>query len=83
MEVIETIRAFLIKENMMDADMKIDETDSLLEEGIIDSLGIQALVAFLEETYDITVEEDDLMPDNFDTLEAIKDYVENKQENRS
>jgi len=79
MDVIAQIRDFLVKEKLMDADAIITETDSLLEEGIIDSLGIQSLVTFIESTYGITVEEDDLMPDNFDTLEAIKEYIDAKR----
>jgi len=79
MDVIEEIRAFLVKEKLMEVSASLSDTDSLLEEGIIDSLGIQSLVAFLESSYGITVDEDDLMPDNFDTVNAIKEYVEKKR----
>ncbi len=79
MDVIDEIRSFLIEEKLMDSDATLTETDSLLEEGVIDSLGIQTLVSFIESQYGITVDEDDLMPDNFDSLFAIKEYIDEKR----
>lgn len=53
--------------------------ESLLETGTIDSMGVLQLVAFLESTYGIKVEDDDLMPENFDTIAAITSFVERRQ----
>ena len=53
--------------------------DSLLETGTLDSVGVMQLVAFLETTYGIKVEDDDLMPENFDTLAAISSFVRGRQ----
>jgi acyl carrier protein len=72
------VREFLTKELGKDV-TTIDAGESLLESGTLDSVGVLRLVAFLEQTYSIRVGDDDLMPDNFDTLAAISTFVENRQ----
>lgn len=54
-----------------------DDT-SFLEEGIVDSTGILELVTFLENTYGITIEDDELIPENLDSLKNVTAYVERK-----
>jgi acyl carrier protein len=49
---------------------------SLLEGGILDSLSLLRLVVFLEERFGITVGEADLLPENFDTVDAICAYIQ-------
>jgi len=78
MSIIEQLQQFMVEQKYIKDAAEISATDSLLEHGIIDSVGIQQLVVFLEEKYGVTVEEDDLMPENFDTLEAIDSYVKSK-----
>lgn len=53
--------------------------DSLLENGILDSLGILDVVAFLEAEFRIRVTDDDLVPEHFETLERLSAFVERKQ----
>jgi acyl carrier protein len=73
-----TVRGFLTRELGKDVE-QIGNDESLLESGTIDSVGVMQLVAFLEKTYAITVEDDDLMPDNFDTITAIASFIERRQ----
>jgi acyl carrier protein len=54
----------------------LSDTESLLEAGLIDSTGILELVAFLEERFKIDIADADLIPANFDSIEAIVAYVE-------
>ncbi len=51
---------------------------SMIEKGIIDSTGVLELVAFLERTYDIRVEDADMVPENLDTLDNIEKFVARK-----
>lgn len=51
---------------------------SLLSEGIIDSAGVIELVAFLEEEFAITVEDEEIVPDNLDSVNKIEKYVTKK-----
>ena len=54
------------------------DDDSLLEKGIIDSTGVLELVSFIEETFDIRVEDDELIPDNLDSINKLVLYVGRK-----
>lgn len=54
-----------------------DDT-SFLEEGIVDSMGIMELVAFVEDEFNTKVEDEELVPDNFDSVSKLADYVRRK-----
>ena len=79
MSMVDELKKFLVEQKYIENADELGVDDSLLEEGVIDSVGIQQLVNFLEEKYKIKVEEDDLMPDNFDSLSAIEEYVNDKK----
>lgn len=63
----EFIRSELIRERFT----KFKDTDNLIETGIIDSLGIQRLLLYLEAAFSIHISDDELIPDNFETIDAI------------
>jgi acyl carrier protein len=78
-EVKTTIREFLVENFLFgDADNLQDDT-SFSEEGIIDSTGILELVTFLEETFDISVDDEELIPENLDSLSNIAEYLKRKK----
>jgi acyl carrier protein len=52
--------------------------DSLLDKGVLDSTGVLELVAFLEERYAIKVEDEEVIPDNLDSMQNIATYVVRK-----
>ena len=56
----------------------LKEDTSFLEEGIIDSTGILELVMFLEETYRIEIEDEELVPENMDKLRNIARFLDRK-----
>jgi acyl carrier protein len=56
----------------------IDSAASLIEGGVIDSLGVLSLVGFLEETFGIAVADDDMMPENLDSIDALVAFVARK-----
>ena len=53
----------------------LDDDASLLELGVLDETGILELVLFVEETYGVTVNRDDLSPESFDSVNSISSYV--------
>jgi len=53
---------------------------SLLDAGIIDSTGVLELVSFLETTFGIEVQDDEMLPENLDSIRAIASYVSRKLE---
>jgi len=74
------IRQFIV-ENFLFGDGQVLKDDtSFMQEGIIDSTGILELVFFLEETFGVSVEDDELVPENFDSLKRIVKYLETKTE---
>jgi acyl carrier protein len=58
----------------------LDPADNLLTKGIVDSHGVMELVGFLEERYGISVEDADLTPENFESLNSIQGFVERKRD---
>jgi len=60
----------------------IDPGDNLLARGIVDSHGVMELVAFLEERYGISVRDEDLTPENFESVARIDEFVARKQDGR-
>ena len=56
----------------------VNEADSLLETGVIDSTGVLELVGFIEETYGIKVENEEITPENLDTILGITCFVQQK-----
>ncbi len=53
-----------------------DDDASFLEEGIVDSVGIMELVTFVEDNFGFSVNDEDLTPDNFDSVAKLTDYIE-------
>jgi acyl carrier protein len=73
------IRRYLIEHFPSARRNPIGDDDHLLANGILDSLGILDLVAYLEAEFAITVSDDDLVPENFETLRRLEDFVAAKQ----
>jgi acyl carrier protein len=57
---------------------KIEDEDSLLTAKLLDSMNIAELITFLESQFKITFDNDDLSPENLDTINLIAHYLENK-----
>ena len=56
----------------------LSSRESLLGRGIIDSTGVLEVVAFLERTWNLQVEDEELVPDNFDSIDKLVGFVERK-----
>jgi len=72
------VREYIVDNFLFGEGESLREDTSFLEEGIIDSTGILELVMFLEETYGIKIEDDELVPENMDSLQNIAKYLERK-----
>ncbi|PIY20269.1 acyl carrier protein [Candidatus Desantisbacteria bacterium CG_4_10_14_3_um_filter_40_18] len=79
MGIEQEIRDFLKEHLLLNDTEDLANDDSLLEKGIIDSTGILDLVSFIEEKYGIKIDDEELLPENFDSLLAIADFIENKK----
>ena len=77
MRTIEEMIRSYIAENILFSNNGYAYSDdaSFLEEGIIDSMGIMELVMFVGDTFRITVEDEELVPDNFDSVSRLAGYI--------
>lgn len=64
-----------------DKSKKIGKDDSFLENDLIDSTGVLELVAFIEENFDIRVEDEELIPENLDSINRLVFYIQSKKNN--
>jgi acyl carrier protein len=72
-----TILMDYIKNDIMrNRNAKLSEDEDLLSSGILDSLGILQLVAFIEKTFGIRIPDEDVMFDNFQSVRAMADYLQ-------
>jgi acyl carrier protein len=78
MDYLNTVRHFVVENFLFGDGESLKEDTSFLEEGIIDSTGILELVFFIEETYGIKIEDDELVPENLDNLKKITHFLERK-----
>ena len=76
MSYLETIRDYVIENFLFGDASQLENDTSFLDRGIIDSTGILELINFIEETYDIRVDDEELVPENFDSLKNIVQYLE-------
>jgi acyl carrier protein len=75
----ELLRAFIKENFLFGQEPDFSNDDSFLEMGLIDSTGVLELVNHLEENYQIKVEDEELVPENLDTVNLIVRFVESKQ----
>lgn len=78
MDLISTIRQYIVDNFLFEEIEELDENTSFLETGIIDSTGILELVTFLEESFGITVEDEELTPENLDSIANLAQYLQIK-----
>ena len=74
--LLKFIREDLISE---EHSIEIDENEHLIERGHIDSMGLMKLVAFIEEQTGISISDEDLIPENFETVASIVRMVQRLQ----
>lgn len=80
MNTKELVKNYILTELVKDKKQgNISDKDSLIESGIVDSLGIMKLIGFLEDKMSVQITDDELVPENFGSIEAIATLVDKKQ----
>jgi len=72
------LKEFILEKFPLARKRGIDHDTFLLQSGIVDSLGILELVAFIENEFGITVSDDELMPENFQNIAMMTSFVAGK-----
>jgi len=78
-DVKTVVRKFLLDNFVMGGDLAIADNASFMESHILDSTGFIELITFIEETYGVKVEDEEMLPENFDSLLNIEGYLGRKR----
>jgi acyl carrier protein len=82
-EIQSKIRQFLVENFVLSE--RIDELgfdESLMENEVVDSTGILELVFFVEDQFGIKIDTSEVLPENFDSINALAAYIRRKQDAR-
>jgi acyl carrier protein len=75
----EQVRNFITENFLFGEEKKVADTDSFLENGIIDSTGVLEVVSFVEDTFNIKVKDEEMIPENLDSISNLVSFINKKQ----
>ena len=76
----EKLKNYILENYLFTDDQSaLNDSDSFMEQGIIDSTGIMEVVFFLEEEFDIQVQDEEMIPENLDSIDNLVAFVEKRQ----
>lgn len=78
MNNIDKVRTFIVDNFLFGDDSSLKEDSSFLQEHIVDSTGILEIITFLEEEFSIKINDDELLPENLDSLNNIDNFLKRK-----
>lgn len=79
-ETITKVRKFILENFLFtDDEAALCNDDSFLEKGIIDSTGMLELMAFIGDEFHITIEDDEIIPDNLDSVDCVASFILRKK----
>lgn len=80
MSIRNEIKSFILQNYLFTSeDSALADSDSLMGKGVVDSTGILELIMHLEETYGLKVQDEEMIPDNLDSIATITAFVERKR----
>lgn len=78
-DTIAAVRRFLNENFLMDDCAEVRDDTSFMEEHVLDSTGFIELVTYIEEAFGVEVRDEEMLPENFDTLANIARWLERKR----
>lgn len=79
-DAVSRLRQFVLQKFPLARKRRVADGDNLLESGIVDSLGVLELVTFMQQEFSVTVNDEDLTPENFQNIECMARFVERSLE---
>lgn len=79
MDTKQRVREFVTGNFFVQDAAGLTDSASLLDLGVVDSTGVLEIMGFLESTFGVAVEDDEIVPDNLDSIERIAAFVERKR----
>lgn len=77
------VRDFVVTNFLFGKGDDLSDDESLLDNGVIDSTGVLELVSYLQERFDIRIEDDEIVPANLDSVRSLVEFVARKTGNMS
>ena len=77
LQIKEKVRQFIINTSYIST-TEINDDTLIFEQGIMDSMGFMSLISFIEESYFLPIKDDELLETNFESIEAITNYIAHK-----
>ena len=78
MAILDKVRAFIVDTFLFGDDNGLQGDTSFIEGGVIDSTGVMELVAFIEQAFSVTITDEELVPENLDSLAKVTAFVGRK-----
>ena len=78
-ELKQQVRAFVLQNFYVADEASVTDAASLLDQGIIDSTGVLEVIGFIETKFGIAVEDEEMLPENLESIDCIARYVLRKQ----
>lgn len=78
-EIRSKLRGFLKKNFLLGNDSTLKDDDSFMGKGIVDSTGILEVVSFVEENFGFKIADEELMPENLDSINQLAVFIKTKQ----
>ncbi len=80
MLIKEKLRTFILENYLFTDDQAaLNNDDSFLEKGILDSTGIMEVIFYIEDAFDIKVTDEEMIPENLDSIDHLHAYISGKQ----
>lgn len=79
MDYPSAVRKFVIDNFLFGDSSMLQDNKSFLETGVVDSTGMLELIMFLENTYRIKVEPEEMIPENLDSVNRVAEFVQRKK----
>jgi acyl carrier protein len=78
MNITQAVRQFIIGNFYVPEGNSLRDDDSLLEHGVVDSTGVLEIIGFIETTYGMRLNDDEIVPENLDSIAAIAAFVDRR-----
>ncbi len=78
--ISKSVREFIVDNFLLgEEDEDFTNNRSFLESGVIDSMGILELITFVEDTYEMDIADDELIPENLDSVDRVTKFIQSKR----
>jgi len=82
MDLVNTVKEFIVENFLFGDEEQIEFETDFFEKGIIDSTGVIELVSFMEETFEISINDEELIPENLSSLKNIRVFLQQKTDQK-